>query len=594
MILNPNYSTTTTDVVGNTSFSDDSYGYKEEIKQICESYINSGINLFKSLDSICGDATHRHMLCSNVTESLTKSPIYSSGSGIISTNPFFSNYAERSEQLLDNSMLQIARESAMLGYAPIVSYTPFFLKKAWIDNIFNTVMMTEVPKSPIINIPVERDWLVTQSGQRYELPDCLYDPEISQLLDDESTGINIKEEPIAIEQFEKGLFIVNDTYFPGIIERTAELTQNLHIFQVTLKDDDASGDEPTEYTVPCNIGVEMVTHNFYHGDVEYRVKDADTGEVKRIIKDKIIGEIDFEGGTVFIKTKLGNITHVCLRGKLANRWNERAISIDRTVDPIQKVMPESGNRIDTSITIEDSADALALQNVDLIARNADIMGKTLGAFHDAAQKRFLLRSFEVQKTNTLGAYGYDTMSVEGGFDAMPYEQFSSNITQWMTDAQEYFERIIGELKTKLNCEDVVITAVCHPNLMRFLKNDIKWVFEENTQISGVKLRYRYGVYTSAGDHVQIITTQKMSENEGIQFVILPLVTNIITFKSYIYNMIIDRNYRNPVYTLTPNLMATHRTLEFEVTPVQGNMKIEGRGLHSPKTLRRQATDTTNP
>lgn len=592
MILNPNYNNEPTEIVGNARFSDDSYGYREEVKSVCESYKGRGIDLIKSLDDIVCDTVKRNELNAAVTESITSSPITTSqNAGLINTNPFYTNYAERAQQLLDNSMLQVARESAMLGYAPIVAYTPFFLKRAWIDNIFNTVMMTEVPKSPIINIPIERDWLVLQDGTRYQLPDCLYDSKISAILDDASTGINIVEDPIEIDKFAKGLFIVTNMYFPGMNAETAELTQNLHIFQVTMKDEDATGDEPKSYTVPCNINVEYTTHNFYHGDVSYRVKDPDTGAVKRVISDKIIGEIDFENGTVFIKTKTGAITHVCLRGKLANRWNERSIYIDRTNSPINKVMPESGNRINTPLTIEESADALALQNIDLIARNADIMGKTLGALHDAAQKKFLFNSAEVQRSNDLGTYGYDTMTVDGSFDAMPYEQYTSNITQWMTDCQEYFERVIGELKKKLKCEDVVITAVCHPNLVRFMRNDIKWVFEENTTISGVKLQYRYGVYTSAGDHIQIVTTLKMDEDEGIQFVILPLVTDIITFKSYIYSMIIDRNYRDKKYSMVPNLMATHRTLEFEVTPVQGNMKIEGRGLHSPQTLKRQVTST---
>lgn len=574
-------------VVGNNMYSDTSYAYKEEIKGICESYTNAGVNLIRNLDEIVGDERKRGQLVANVMESVSASPMFTQNTGA-SSNPFFSNYGERASQLVDNSLLQIARESAMTGYMPIVAYTPFFLKRNWIDNIFSTVMMTEVPTSPIINIPVEKDFVVLMDGTRLQLPDCLYDSETAKLISDEATGINMKEDPIEVSLFKNGLNVLNSTYFPGIIDgsRTAELTQNIQIFQVVMTDTDASGDDPTEYTVPCNICVDISTHNFVKGDVSYRVKDNTTGEVKRTLTDKIVGEIDFDNGTITLFTKTGTITKVCFRGKLANRFNERAVSIERCVEPIQKVMPESGPRIDTSITIEDAADAIALQNIDLVARNSDIMGKTLAALHDSDQKRFLFNSFEVQKTNDLGVLGYETLAVQASFDALPYEQYTHNVTTWMTDAREYFERVIAELKKRLKCEDVVITAVCHPNLVRFIRNDIKWVFEEDTQISGVKLQYRYGVYTSAGDRVQIVTTLKMQEEEGIQFVVLPLVSNLITFKSYLYTMIIDRNYRNPIYTLTPNLMATHRSLEFEVIPVQGNLKIEGRGLNSPTTLKR--------
>ena len=68
---------------------------------------------------------------------------------------------------------------------------------------------------------------------------------------------------------------------------------------------------------------------------------------------------------------------------------------------------------------------------------------------------------------------------------------------------------------------------------------------------------------------------------------------MITFKHYKYNAVIDRNYRNPIHTLVPNIMATQRTLTFEVIPVQGRLKITGRDLFSPTTLVRdtEAEDT---
>ena len=62
---------------------------------------------------------------------------------------------------------------------------------------------------------------------------------------------------------------------------------------------------------------------------------------------------------------------------------------------------------------------------------------------------------------------------------------------------------------------------------------------------------------------------------------------LITYKHYKYNVMIDRNYRNPVYQLTPNILATQRTLTFEILPVQGVMHIEGRDMHSPATLKRE-------
>ena len=55
---------------------------------------------------------------------------------------------------------------------------------------------------------------------------------------------------------------------------------------------------------------------------------------------------------------------------------------------------------------------------------------------------------------------------------------------------------------------------------------------------------------------------------------------------------IDRNYRDPVHPLTPNVMVTQSTLTCEILPVQGRMTIMNRGTHSPTTLKRVVSDNT--
>lgn len=215
------------------------------------------------------------------------------------------------------------------------------------------------------------------------------------------------------------------------------------------------------------------------------------------------------------------------------------------------------------------------------------MGRTLADLEDFEIRTFLNNSFDAQEKAGVGPHGYEQLTVKGGFNALPYESFTNNITDWMKDAREYFERIIEGLKDKLKTADAVITVVAHPSLIRFLQNGINWVFTDDTQISGMKISYNFGIYTTVQDRVHIVTTRYMKPEDGLKFVIIPTTTELVTFKHYKYNCIIDRNYRNPLYTLTPNIMCTHRTLTFEVLPVQGKMTIDGRELFSPNTLKRQ-------
>ena len=570
----------TNNVVGNNYSMDDSLGFKEEVKGVFEAYDGQGVSITNDLMSIISSPEQREEFVANICESLTSSDLFTNPE--MANEAFYNNYTGRVEQLLQNSLQSVVTESAMLGYAPIVAYNPFFLKKQWISCIFKDVLMTEVPQSPVINLAFEKRYLRTLDGKEYGIPEVNYDDEIMAKLTAEATGLSIKEEPIAITEFKPAVNLLQPKFIPGVVEgdATAELTADLHIFKVILKDSSS-----VEHEVPCMIKVDVTTHNFTKGEVKYDVKDSD-GNVTETIEDKILGSVDFKSGKVVIMSENDKVTKICLRGKTANRWNNRSLDVVRRVEQLQYVMPESGPRLNAAVTVEDASDALALQKIDVIADNVDVMGRTLADLEDFEIRKFLDNSFEAQEKAGVGPHGYDQMTVTGGFNALPFESFTNNITDWMKDAREYFERIIEGLKDKLKTADAVITVVANPMIVRFLQNGINWVFTDDTQISGMKISYNFGIYTTAQDRVHVVTTRYMKPEAGLKFIVIPTTTELVTFKHYKYNCIIDRNYRNPLYTLTPNIMCTHRTLTFEVLPVQGKMTIEGRDLFSPDTLKR--------
>lgn len=574
-----------TEIVGKILHSDSDMGFKSEVKGVFESYQAQGINLIQDLPSVIANPSSKQAFIGTATESMSDSVLMTNS--VASKDPFYGSYVNCVEQLLDNTLDSIATESIMTGYAPIVAYNPFFLKKQWIDCVFKDVLMTEIPKTPVINIGFERRYAKDSEGNEYPLPEALYDDEITKKLLDEATGLNIKEEPIDINLL-KGLSLIDPTYIPGVVagDHTVELTPGLTVVSATVKD--TAG---TDHKVAMNMTVDITTHNFVNGKVNYKVIDTSTGEVTETIEDELVGKVDFKKGTVTMMSTSGKVTHVVLRGKTANRFNQRSLSVERRVEHIQKVMPESGPRLNTAVTIEDAADALALQNIDIIADNINVMGATLANFEDAEINMFLKQSFQAQKDGLANFVKYDElkdniMIAEAEFDALAYDTFAGRLTDWMKDSREWFERTIAALKTKLRSSNVMIVAVAHPNLIRFLQDGINWVFSDDTQISGVKLSYQFGIYTSAQDRVHIVTTMRMNEDDGIRFLVIPLTNELITYKHYKYNVMIDRNYRNPVYQLTPNILATQRTLTFEILPVQGLLKINNRDMHSPSTLKR--------
>lgn len=571
-------------VVGNISMSDNDYGFKNEIKAVFESYTQQGIDLINSLPAIIASPQSKTEFIGALTESMTNSPLYTNPA--CASAPYFNNYADRVDQLLSNTLDSIATESVMTGYAPIVAYNPFFLKKQFIDCVFSAVLMTEIPKTPVVEFGFEKRYLKDLEGNEYPLPECLYDDELVKTLMDAATGLNIKEDPVEIGKC-RDLSLIDPTYIPGVIagDHTVELTPGIHIFQVLMNDSEGKAHE-----VPVNITVDVSTHNFVKGSIKFDVLDED-GEVKETLTDEVIGKVNFKDGKVTVMSATGVVTHVCFRGKTANRFNQRSLDVVRRVEKMEFTMPESGPRLNSAITIEDAADALALQNIDIIADNINVMGATLANFEDASIKSFIVQSFEAQKKGNAAGVKYNelgdnTMIVEGSFNTIPYDGYAYKITDWMKDSREYFERIISALKLKLRSQNVMIVAVANPNIIRFLQDGINWVFSDNTEISGVKLAYNFGIYTSAQDRVHILTSMRMNEDEGIRFVVIPLTQELITFKHWKYNVCIDRNYRHPLYSLVPNVMCTMREKTIEVFPVAGQMLINGRELFSPETLTR--------
>lgn len=576
-----------TGVIGNDYSSDDSIGFKQEVASILESYQGAGgIDLIRDTYAIIGKPEAKQQLIEAVCENINESPMFTQGD--VAGEAFYDNYGERMEQLLENSMHAVASESAMLGYAPIVAYNPFFLKKQWISCIFKDVLMTEVPQSPLINIAFEKRYLKDQAGNMYPIPEVNYDDEIMQKLVDESTGMKISSTPFDITEFKPAVNILDSKFVPGLTtgDPTAELTADFHICKVFMKDS-----ENNEHEVPCYIRVDVTTHQFINGDVKYDVLDTDGKTVKETLTDCVVGNVDFRSGKALIMSESDVVSKIVLAGKTANRWNNRSLDVVREVERLEFNMPESGPRLNAAVTVEEASDALALQKVDVIADNVDVMGRTLAEFEDFEIRTFLEESYNAQEMAGIGPHGYDKLTVTGGFDALPYESFTNRVTDWMKDSREYFERILEELKDKLKTDKMAVTVVCHPSLVRFLQNGINWVFENNrTDVGGMKISYSFGIYTTAQDKVHIITTRYMKKEQGLKFVLIPLTSELITYKHYKYNCIIDRNYRNPVYTLVPNIMCTQRTLTFEVLPVQGKMTIDGRELFSPKTLTRAKDD----
>ena len=260
-------------IIGNDFVSTRDHGYKEEIRECLESYSTKGVNVGMDFNQIMGSETDREEFIANVMESMTSSPVFTSQEAAAS--PFYNNYVDRVDQLERNTIGQIARESVMWGYAPIVSYAPFFLKNQWVNCVYKDVVMTEIPDSPIINLDYEKRYIKLQDGTEYPIPECNYDDAAMARILAESTGQNI-DETVNHTLPLQNLDLLQDAYIVGDFVKTpsTELTLDMMICKASAQIEVTSPSTVTYAAVaPTAIRVDSSTHNFLNQPVTFGMYD---------------------------------------------------------------------------------------------------------------------------------------------------------------------------------------------------------------------------------------------------------------------------------------------------------------------------------
>lgn len=604
-------------IIGNTNTTDKNQGFKADIQNMIERYALESVDIPRDLATIVSREDLRERFVSDCCESVMSNHALQGSEA--SEDSFYGNYGERLQQLIDNSCKAIANESVMTGYAPIVSYAPFFIKKQWVSCVWKDALMSEVAQSPILNYKFERRYLKTQDGTMYEIPDVYYNKDAMAKLYSEATGNDLDSDKAitlpatnlcllpheqtpggAVVSYVKGDLVFND------FTKSEMLTPNIAICKVKIcepKQDGTGYDTTKTHIINTNIRIDITTHNFVKGEVSYTVKDEngvkkDDNGNPMIARDELVGKVNFDNGTITVVSTSGAATEIYISGKTANRFNHRSLSVERRIEQLQYKMPESGPRLNTGITIEEASDAISLGKIDMYADTVDMMGDALANMTDSEISSYVQTSYENQKTaeaNGFDKYGYESLVEDGGFNVTPYGGYSNNISTWIEDCKEYFERFLDKLKRKLKTSEATVVCVCAPENVRFLRGDVKWIFTDNADVSGLKINYNVGITTLGGDRIHVITSQYLQQEDGIRTIIIPTTTELITFKHVFYSVVIDRNgYRNPMEQLIPNIMATQRTLTFDVLPVQGRFFIDGFNSYSPKEINPQAMYIKNP
>ncbi|HAB67329.1 MAG TPA: hypothetical protein DCE23_08180 [Firmicutes bacterium] len=97
------------------------------------------------------------------------------------TDDWFDGHGAKLEQLFENSVDTIIKESTIQELNPIVSYTLPILKKNYYECISKEIMMTQVPNEPFIRMAFERSFLQDKEGNKYYIPEVFYNDEYKEI-----------------------------------------------------------------------------------------------------------------------------------------------------------------------------------------------------------------------------------------------------------------------------------------------------------------------------------------------------------------------------------------------------------------------------
>jgi hypothetical protein len=582
------YDTEFKPTVGVGSFQSNADGdFKDRIKATFESF-SEGMqcNPLTQMGTIVGTSTlfenFKEQMFGDVLNPSSESSFAHYGA---ENDEYVSMHAQKMDQFIENSRQVLVDEASNVGMlAPIVAATMPILKKEYILNQFKDMIHTIVSPTPIIRYAYERRFLKDAAGNKKFFPECFYDDSYAEFTD-QSIGKAVSNQwyPLGANGQLIQLNMLEES--GGSLAHRDALGYDFCIdgLKVTVPSDaNAQGEQLT-------VSGLKITPNFDQGNfnktIELPSKVATVTDPTQIF---IYGTIDFYTGivNVAVATDAAGVDlskiEVQFGGHLSNANNDAIIELDKERHNEQFTIAEK-ERFNAGLTLEKIKEEKALANIDVTVEMVSDMSDVAAQTTDSNIKRFLEDSYvntqALEASRIFQPMGYNfTFADSFEFSLAAPGPYQVPESEWRSkQLRYYFERVLSYLKTKLRDERIMFAISANSFVMEMLsatEGGIKWVLNDNANIGGVKLDYKFGIMTVNGTRVQLIASQKEEIQKGFRITIIPLTDTVITYRQYQFSFNVETNYRNPITPNIPNIMCCQRYEFVEVLPIQSNFYIK--------------------
>lgn len=294
-------------------------------------------------------------------------------------------------------------------------------------------------------------------------------------------------------------------------------------------------------------------------------------------KDVIQGHLDLETAVLIIKnyntlgydagTKVATmaVTDFFMRGGISDEANTYGGSVSYDITTTEVVIGH-GQHLNTPITIETIKDEMALYNIDSTIKLVDLMSTVLANESEYAAWKMLVNSYVDNALQERGYYGEFNLKIS--------PNFKGDFMAWLVQLAEVITFKCQDLKQEHSIPSGKWVIFGNPlDVMRV--TNVQWIFKADGQErSGVEVPYSVGELEAGGLKFTLVSSENIPK-EGLRIMYFPTVPDYYSYMYYPYTFNVEATgYRNPRYQNVPNIMMTKREKYQEYSALQIFIKLD--------------------
>lgn len=480
--------------------------------------------------------------------------------------------AENFSQLLDNSRMEILRESSVAGIQQVAGLSMPTLRKMWARVALKHAIPTQVVATPRFLVSYTKAYLMDAQGVKHELPDAI------NALDNTRMELpKVSTTPIVLPVEDESLFAHSaDANFVPSADHHDTIDKVFFVEKVLVQAPTLTVGTQT-YTgddVELRVHIKSDQWANIHGKIHIPVQhlDTTTGEVVKYgeVVDTLFGNINYSTGEFTCLSTKGLVKSVVLDARFSQEMNEYGESVSFEV-LTKDITVGIGTHLNAPLPIEWLADTMAIYNIDGAAEVVDIMSQTVAQKLEIEIYNFLKKSVEINNVPYIGE-----------FNTIPSAGYNGSPKSWREELKTVFDWFATKMKKDSKFHSGKFVIIGSPVDLMLLPN-VDWVFNHTSeQMAGVDVSFNLGAF-SGQNRYEIVSSELLPEGSVLMFFV-PGTDRMLTYKYYPYTFNVERGYRDPNAPNVPSIMMTKRHVIEEFTPLICQINIKNNVGRVPETV----------